>query len=129
MYGQKYHASILGIDNNREVVRHAATVIQRKGLQEKVTIRFGDGTSFSVKKFDIIILSSCSTPKLDILHHVVKNAKKGTSIIVRELETSLDDIIRYVNDSPKIKMIRKIRHATTILFLPTAWYSLHLKKV
>jgi len=129
MYGQKLHASILGIDNNREVVRHAETVIQKKKLQEKVTIQYGEGTHFPVQQYDVIILSSCSTPKLEILRHVVKNAKKGTTVIVRELETSLDNILTYIHDAPNIKLVQKIRHTTTILFLPTTWYSLHLQKV
>jgi protein-L-isoaspartate O-methyltransferase len=76
--------NIVGIDKNPKAVEKADKIIRKKGFSNRVKIEKGDGESYPVNKFDVIIVSSCSIPKSKILEHLFNSAKKDCKIIVRE---------------------------------------------
>ena len=103
------NGKIVGIDNKHANVNRALKIISNKGLGERVSLRYGDGSSFPLSDFNTIIVSSCSTPKSKILEHIFENAPSNCKIIIREqvgLEKLVLDYIDLYKD--KLDVIEEI---------------------
>ncbi|DAC73132.1 MAG TPA: hypothetical protein DSN98_01625 [Thermoplasmata archaeon] len=119
---------IVGIDKDPDAVRQARDVLKKKGLEKKVNIYEGDGSSYPVKPFDVIIVSTCSYPKASILEHIFTTAKPNTIIIVRELHVASKDICRCIDKYPSIVILKQMHHDSFLLIAPIAWDAFYLKK-
>jgi protein-L-isoaspartate O-methyltransferase len=121
-------AHVVGIDNNPIAVQRAQQTIRNKNLQNKITIRQGDGINFPVKDYTVIILSSCSSPKLDILNHVIKTARPQTKIIVREIQLEAQRILEYIKSHNNIELVDTLLHKPFPFIAPLGWHSFFLRK-
>jgi len=121
-------ATLIGIDKNPIAVQRAQEVIRRYHLQNRITIRHGDGTEFPVNNFDLILISSCSLPKLQILEHLFKNAKHQSTIIVREVSIATVEVLDYINIHPEIEIIQQMHHAPFPFYGPFGWDTFYLRK-
>jgi 16S rRNA A1518/A1519 N6-dimethyltransferase RsmA/KsgA/DIM1 with predicted DNA glycosylase/AP lyase activity len=119
---------IVGIDKNPLAVQQAREVIERKGLTNKVTIDQGDGSTYPVESFDVIIVSSCSYPKSHILEHLFTTAKPNAIIIVRELRVASKIVDRCIEKYPSISIIKRMSHYSNLLMVPFIWVAFYLKK-
>ena len=61
-------------------------------------------------KFDTIIVSGCSIPKIEILKHVFKNAEYGSNIIVREASRPTKSVIKLIDSYENINLIREMEN-------------------
>ena len=118
-------AKVVTIDNNIRAVKRAKKVIKRKNLNGKIKIEYGKGTNYVVDKFDTIIVSGCSMPKLQVLEHVLKNAKSKSKIVARLSSKDIDRIKNNLKSNQNIKIVKKI---TNHLFPNTTWDSFLIKK-
>jgi len=75
---------IVGIDKSKFSIKSAKKIISHKGLDKQIIVKCGDGSSFPLKGFDTIIISSCSIPKWQILENIFNNAPSNCKIIARE---------------------------------------------
>lgn len=119
---------IVGVDKNPKAVKLAKEVIHKKKLDKKIKIEHGNGLNYPVDRFDVIVVSSCSVPKLEILKHILKTAKKQTTIILRELEAPTNYILNYINQHDDIDLENKTHHYTLAFLIPMIWNSFQLKK-
>lgn len=118
-------SKIVGIDSNLESVKRAQLSIKKKNIEDKITIKHGNGADFPLDGFDTVIISSCSIPKTKILQNVFENAKPNSKIIVREQygpNKLIYDCIKYYRD---VELVKKINNRA----YPTAlWESFYLLK-
>jgi precorrin-6B methylase 2 len=119
---------ILGIDKNPDTVLRAQQMIKKNKLENHITIRHGDGLDFSVEDFDVIIVSSCSLPKVKILEHLFQKVQSQSTIIVREVDIAAKDILNCINEHPDIELIKQVRHNPFPFFEPIGWTTFCLKK-
>jgi 2-polyprenyl-3-methyl-5-hydroxy-6-metoxy-1,4-benzoquinol methylase len=119
---------IVGIDKNPQTVQRAKQVIQKHRLENHVTIQHGDGLDFPVEDFDVIIVSSCSLPKVKILEHLFLQTKPQSRIIVREVDIAANDIITCIHAHPDISLEKQVRHNPFPFFEPIGWTTFCLKK-
>jgi ribosomal protein L11 methylase PrmA len=117
---------IVGIDKNIKAVLSARKIIHRKKLDKKVTIHHGNGIDYPVDEFDVIIISSCSIPKKKVLKNILSHSNENSIIIVREIDSLVDNILGYINDYKNIVIKNKIRFKTRF-FINVAWHSILLK--
>lgn len=105
------NAQITAIDNNPIIANIAKDVIRKKNnpYNSSINIERGDGATFPVQDFDVIIVSSCSIPKEKILRHVFEQASSNTIIIVRELDEEIPLSNKFVQNYQDIKLINSIR--------------------
>jgi precorrin-6B methylase 2 len=124
-----FSVDVTGIDKNPKAIKLAEEFIrdQKFDNKNKIKIELGDGVSYPLDKFDVLIISSCSYPKVRILDHVFKCAKKNSLIIVRELNTAKDDILKCINSHKDIVLEGKIHHPSPFFFL-TSWDTFFLTK-
>jgi len=120
-------AEVVGIDKNPKAVVLAKEIIRRKNLEKKVTITNGDGINYSADGYDVIIISSCSTPKEKVFENIFKRANKNSIIIVRSIDSALNNILEYINGNKDVKYVKKL-HFNTFFFKPHFWYSIYLTK-
>jgi precorrin-6B methylase 2 len=102
--------NIVAIDRNARAVKLANKVITKKNLYNNITIKKGDGRTFPIEKFDTIIISGISTPKIEVLNHIFKTSKPDSKIIIRELCEISEAIENYINSHENIKLIKKIEN-------------------
>ena len=91
-----FNGRIVTIDKNPIAVKIAQNVIKKKNLAKRVEVLCGDGLSFDVSHFDVVIISSCSVPKEEILTHVFTKTKDTCTIIVRELSSEIEWLNTFV---------------------------------
>jgi precorrin-6B methylase 2 len=120
--------ALVGIDKNPLAVQRAQEVIQRHHLQNRITIRQGNGIEYPVDDFDLILISSCSLPKVQILEHLFKEAKHQSTIIVREVRIANADILRCIREHPEIEMIEQMHHTPFPFYGPLGWDTFYLRK-
>ena len=125
---QCFTGTLIGIDKNPVAVHHAQEVIQRHHLQNKITVQKGNGTEFPVNDFDLIVISSCSLPKVQILEHLFKNAKHQSTIIVREVSIATADILHCINAHPEIEIVQQMHHTPFRFYGPLGWDTFCLRK-
>ena len=116
---------IVAIDSNPKAVELAKQVINKKKINDKISIENGDGTNYPVKEFDAIIISGCSVPKIQVLKHVINTAKPNSKIIVRELFRTSSLITQIINSYENIELIKKITNTPFPFF---RWKSFYLIK-
>lgn len=119
---------IVGIDKNQKTVAQARHIIKRNKLEDRITITHGDGLDFSVDGFDVIIVSSCSLPKVQILQHLFQKAKPQSTIVVREVDIAAKDILQCLDAQHDIELIKQVRHNPFPFFEPIGWTTFCLKK-
>lgn len=119
------NSNIVAIDNNKEAVKKARKIIFEKKLDNNIVIKEGDGSSFSIKEFDTIIVSGCSIPKSKILKNIFKNSKKDTKIIVREQNDISKIILKIAENHKDIKIIKKMENKP---FPTSSWISYYFLK-
>jgi len=100
--------NIVAIDRNPRAVKMANKIISKKNIYDNIKIETGDGRFYPLDKFDAIIISSNSTPKIDILNHVFNKANQNCKIIVRELRGISKIVTKFINSFPNIKLVKKI---------------------
>jgi len=120
--------TVIGIDKSRKAVVSANDVVRGKNLQDKIKINLGNGKNYSIKEFDVIIVSSCASPMIEIIEHVFKNSKNNSKIIIRAIETSLEPLIESINQQSNIILVKKIEHHPFPFLKPFGWQSFYLLK-
>ena len=119
---------VIGIDKNKKVVKRARKIITKKNLKDKICIKHGNGVDFPVNDFSVIIISSCSNPKIKILDNIIKNVKPKTKIVVREIQLEAKEIIDYVKNHKEIRLIKSVVNNPLPFISPFGWYSFLLVK-
>ena len=104
--------NIVTIDNKDNSIKQANEIIKKYDLNDRITAKKGDGTKYPLDKFDTIIVSGCSFPKIQVLEHVFKNAKPDSRIIVRDSFLDMDSIINSINPGEDITVKKKIGNYT-----------------
>jgi len=122
-----FEVDVVGIDKNTKAVKRANEVILKKQLHKKIIIEQGNGADYPVEEFDMIIVSSCALPKTDILNHIFTKAKKNSIIVIRDLDTSTDEFLEYINEYKYITIEKRIHHLVPFL-MPIGWSAFYLKK-
>jgi len=119
---------LMGIDRNPMAVQRAQKIIEQHNLQNRIRITQGDGTKYPVGDFDLILISSCSLPKAQILEHLFREAKHHSTIIVREVRIATTDILRCIKEHPEIEMIQQMHHTPFPFYGPLGWDTFSLRK-
>jgi 2-polyprenyl-3-methyl-5-hydroxy-6-metoxy-1,4-benzoquinol methylase len=121
-------AKIVGIDRNKRAIKLANDIINKKDLQKKIKIEHGNGMTYSVKEFNLIIVSSCTIPILNVVDYIFKNANNDCKIIVRELDAAVKPLINLIDLQDNIKLIKKIETHPFPFYRPFGWRSFYLLK-
>jgi len=116
---------ITGIDNKKHVVNIAQRYINRTLQNHTITLEHGDGRHYTLDPYNVIILSSCTTPLFEVLDHVSKTAKSGTKLIIRELNLALPQLQRYLKDHPRFSIHETISNTKGTRFKALEWSTIH----
>ena len=125
---ESFGARVVGIDKNIKSVNSAVNVIENRNLNGRIKIIHGNGKSYPVNGFNVIIVSSCASPMLRIVENISENAKKNTRIIVREMETLVNPLINFLNYDKSMTLVKKICNNPFPFFSPFGWQSFYLLK-
>jgi protein-L-isoaspartate O-methyltransferase len=116
---QETDACIVGIDNNSIAVRLAQRYIKKKGLADRITIRFGDGMDFPVHEFDAIFIAISVWPIDRVLYHLGKNAKSSVQIICKGAKEDIALLLKQKEFQDMFSLRRTIEFPNSQLFLLT----------
>ena len=126
--GRTTDAKIVGIDRNKEAIKLANNIINKKNLQNKIKIEHGNGMNYPIEKFNLIIVSSCTIPMLNVLDYIFKNAKSNSKIIVREIDAAIKPLINLIDLHENISLVKKIERHAFPFYKPFGWRSFYLIK-
>jgi len=95
---REVNPKIVGIDCNPHVVNIANDYLKKYNLSDMIKIEIGDGKTYDVSVFDIIILSYGVDGHDLVLNHVIDSMKNDARIILRKSTTErnnyVDSIVR-----------------------------------
>lgn len=83
LIAQKTGAHVTGIDHKALVVKNATHVLRRYSHTNTIYIARGEGTTYDVSSFDVVIVSYGIAEQERIVRHVISSSKPGTRILVR----------------------------------------------
>ena len=121
-------SNIVGIDKSLKAVKSAIEAIREKNLLNKIKIEHGNGINYNIENFNVIIVSSCASPMIEIVDHIFKTANKNSKIIIREMEISIKPLIKYINKQRDVFLVKNIDHNPFPFFKPFGWKSFFLIK-
>ena len=124
---EQFGAQVVGIDKNQNILKMARDVVIERALDTQITIKHGNGISYPMKDFDVIIISSCASPKKEILENIFHQAKKDCIVIVRELDIATANINTTINKHKNIEIIKRSHHHPIPLLLQIPWTSISLR--
>ncbi len=90
-------ASVVGIDNSYTAVRLARNYIQKRGLEQTVTIQLGDGKDFPVDQFAVVFVAINVFPIDSVLIHLSKQMKKNGRIICKSFKCDIPQVLTRQN--------------------------------
>jgi len=121
-------STVVGIDKSLKAVKSAIEAIREKNLNNKIKIEHGNGINYNIEKFNVIIVSSCASPMIEIVDHIFKTANKNSKIIVREMEISIKPLIKYIKMQRDVFLVKNISHNPFPFLKPFGWQSFFLIK-
>ena len=119
---------VVGIDRSEDAVHFAQNVVRQKQLDHRITIEQGDGRTYPVESFDVIIVSSCSWPTIEVFEHLIHTAKKRSRIIIRELDQVVDPIVQCISAHDEIVLTERMYHRPFPFVEPFGWQTFYLRK-
>jgi len=120
---------IVGIDSSKHTVDKARSVVQKQGLNHKISIEHGDGQDYDASGFDVVIVSSCCWPKIPILHHLYSTVKPGCLLLVRELDMNVEPVLHCMKSHSTILIHSQTSHHPSPFFYPIGWQTFVLEKL
>ncbi|MEW6189470.1 MAG: class I SAM-dependent methyltransferase [Actinomycetota bacterium] len=100
---REFGCHVTGIDKDLIAVLLARLYLRRKAPQLDIKMRYGNGLSFKVDDFDVIVIVLHAKPKERILRAISESSTRNLTVILRnprgkyvhmyeEMKTSLSDI-------------------------------------
>jgi protein-L-isoaspartate O-methyltransferase len=86
-------SKIEGIDNDQIIVEKSKRYIEKNGLTDLIQINEGDGTTYDVSSYDIIILSYGIENHEQVLENIINKIDEGKKILLRILSTNKNEKI------------------------------------
>lgn len=121
-------AKIVGIDRNPKAIKLANDIVNKKNLQDKIKIDHGNGMNYPLEEFNMIIVSSCTLPLLQVVDYIFKNVKNNSKVIVRELDAAVEPLINLIDLQDNIILVKKIEKHQFPFYKPFGWSSFYLVK-
>jgi len=119
---------VVGIDRSKRAVKAAKEIVQKLDINDRIEIILANGADIPIDNFNVIIISACSEPMVQIAKNVFENAKKDSKIIVREVSTAIEPIKNLIVSREDIIVVKKIKHNPFPFVEPFGWQSFYLKK-
>ena len=83
---QELNVHITCIEINDTILNAAKRYVEKKNIAEKITFLNGDGATFPIQNFDVIILAINISPIHKVLNHISLQMKKNARIIYRSMD-------------------------------------------
>jgi len=94
---ERTKARVVGIDNNKNAVKFAKKIVEKKGLSDLIKIEYCDGEEYPVQDFDVIVVAINVWPIEKVLIHLSKQMKKDARIICKGMKEGIIDCIEKSN--------------------------------
>lgn len=120
---QETNASIIGIDKDNTTIEKAQKAVHHYQLDDNINITHGSGEYFPLSQFSVIIISSCASPKINIINHVIKEMKPESKIIIREIESSAQLIFTFFDQRNDLSYCGSLAHNPFPFYSPLGWQS------
>ncbi|HDD56971.1 MAG TPA: hypothetical protein ENF43_00435 [Thermoplasmatales archaeon] len=101
------------IDKSRLVVKLAKHLIDRRKLSDRIVVRYGDGQTFPVDKYDVIIIASNVFPIEGILENIWKNMKPTAKVVCRSIKNDIEALLNREDFREKFEIEGVIKHPGT----------------
>lgn len=125
-FANQANARVDVIDIDSKAVECARCVVEKLGLDEKITVINGRGEEIDVEPYDVVHVALQVTPKEEVIKHIWEKSKEGNRIIVRVPRKPLrrfysnvtDDFIKkYANNIKSISIDSKVKTMDKILLM------------
>ena len=114
---REINTDIVGIDHKPRIVKVANDYIKRYNLSDMIRIERGNGKTYDVSDFDVVIISYGIIDQDLVLRHVTDSMKDGARIILRRSTAEKDDYIDSVVNEFSVSSIRLLLTQKSVLIV------------
>jgi protein-L-isoaspartate O-methyltransferase len=111
------NAEVVTIDNNKRACIHAEAFIKKRGLSDKIIIKYADGVNFPVKEFDVVFIAISVWPIDTVFKHLSRNLKKNARIMCKSYKEDIPALLRNEGIIDSFKLVSKIDNPSTKSYL------------
>ena len=114
---RKCNMNIVSIDNKQKIVDNAINFVKQHGLSNKINLKRGDGKTYDVSGFDVVIISYGVAEQDMVLRHVINSVQAGSRIILRRSTTKKSEYIDSIIEEFSICSKRLLLTQKSILII------------
>jgi len=114
---REVNSKVVGIDCDPRVVNIATDYLKRYNFSNMVKIEIGDGKTYNVSDFDVVILSYGIDSQDSVLRHAIDSMKEGARIILRRPSTEKNEYIDSIVKEFSVCSIRLLLTQESILIV------------
>lgn len=103
-------SDIVGIDQKEQIINFADYFLKKFDISKNVKIENGNGKTYKVDDFDVIIISYGIDDQDLVLKHIFESMKDSTKTLLRK---SISEKNEYINDIIRNHSIKSIRSLLT----------------
>jgi precorrin-6B methylase 2 len=119
-------AQIKSIDKDEQAAKKASQFIKKIKLQDKITIKSGNGINYPIKDYNVIFILYGVKQKSELLEYLSKNINNNTRVVYRETNDMENKIN---NEKIDLSKLFKIENTVVTKSFGTMNSYLLLKKV
>ncbi|HEC86538.1 MAG TPA: hypothetical protein ENI49_01515 [Thermoplasmatales archaeon] len=83
---------IVGVDRDKDAVQKARFLVERYGLSDRVSVMEGNGLTFDLSGYDLVVLAHGVEPKDEILKRIAVEVDGETVVLFRTTWDFLDKV-------------------------------------
>ena len=114
---REINTDIVGIDHKLRIVNIATDYIKRYSLSDVVRIERGNGKTYDVSNFDVIIISYGVVDQNLVLKHVLESMNGGARIILRRSTEDKNGYIDPIVNEFSVSSIRLLLTQESVLIV------------
>ncbi len=114
---EKTGADVVGIDNSPVAVKHAKRFVDKKGLSNKITIKYADGDNFSVSNFNVIFIAINVFPINNVLLNLSNNLKENCRVLCKSIKNDIPLVLKNERLDSIFQVVDKINNPKTQSYL------------
>ena len=113
------NAKVVTIDNNLRACKHAKAFLKKRGLSDKIIVKYGDGVNFTVENFNVIFIAISVWPINTVFKNLKINLKENARIMCKSYKEDIMNILKHEGIVDSFKLVSKIDNPSSKSYLST----------
>lgn len=117
LLAQQTGAHVTGIDNLKKAIKLASGYIKKEGLEDKINLKYADGSTYPLKDFNVIFIAINVFPIDTILRHISTQCHSGTKILIKSIADDVTELLIRTGLEEKFQILKTQKNPKSSSYL------------